>query len=194
VFELPPLDADDAARLVDHVAGGVALSDVARRRIATRAEGNPARLILGGLLAGAVETEVAQEATTVERARDTERRRVTVLFADITGFTRMSEQAAPAESYRAVGGCLKILHEVASKHGGSVDKYLGDCIMAVFGAPVAIENAAQAAVNAAIEMRRRVVSTTRRRRCRRRSTSTSGSTPDSASRGTSAARCCASSR
>lgn len=156
IVDLPPLAPEDAVRLVDHVTGGAALSAVARDRIERRAGGNPARLILGGLLAGAVETEVAQEAATVERASETERRRVTVLFADITGFTRMSEQLPPAESYRAVSGCLAVLHEVAAKHGGSVDKYLGDCIMAVFGAPVAIENAPQAAVNAAIEMRRRV--------------------------------------
>lgn len=156
ILDLPPLAPEDAGRLVDHVTGGAALSAVARTRIERRAGGNPARLILGGLLAGAVETEVAQEAATVERASETERRRVTVLFADITGFTRMSEQLPPAESYRAVSGCLAVLHEVAAKHGGSVDKYLGDCIMAVFGAPVAIEDAPRAAVNAAIEMRRRV--------------------------------------
>ena len=153
---LGPLAPDDAARLVDHVTGGAALTPVARGRIETRAAGNPFRLILGALLAGAVETEVAHEAATVERASEAERRRVTVLFADITGFTRMSERLPPAETYRAVGGCLQILHEVAAKHGGSVDKYLGDCIMAVFGVPIAVEDAPRAAVNAAIEMRRRV--------------------------------------
>lgn len=153
---LPPLGPDDAARLVDHVTGGVHLSPVARDRIERRAAGNPYRLILGALLAGAVETEVAQEAAGVERASEAERRRVTVLFSDITGFTRMSEQLPPAEAYRAVSGCLRVLHDVASKHGGSVDKYLGDCIMAVFGAPIAIEDSPRAAINAAIEMRRRV--------------------------------------
>ena len=61
-----------------------------------------------------------------------------------------------AEAYRAVSGCLQILHEAAVEHGGSVDKYLGDCILAVFGAPIALEDAPRAAVNAAIEMRRRV--------------------------------------
>ena len=156
VTALPPLAVEDGRRLVDRVVGDRALAPAARDRIERRAAGNPARLILGALLAGAVETELAQEAATVERASEAERRNVTVLFADITGFTRMSEQLPPAEAYRAVSGCLKILHEVAVKHGGSVDKYLGDCILAMFGVPIALEDAARSAVNAAIEMRRRV--------------------------------------
>ncbi len=151
-----PLAPAAAAALVDAVTGGRALSEEARARIEARAAGNPERLILAALLAGAVETEVEQEAATVERGSEAERRRVTVLFADITGFTRMSEQLPPSEAYRAVSGCLRLLHEVATKHGGSVDKYLGDCIMATFGVPIALEDAPRAAVNAAIEMRRRV--------------------------------------
>jgi class 3 adenylate cyclase/predicted ATPase len=156
VIALAPLDAAAATQLVDHVTGDGALTRAARDRIQARAGGNPYRLILGALLAGAVETELAQEAATVERGSEAERRHVTVLFADITGFTRMSEQLPAAEAYRAVSGCLQILHEVAVKHGGSVDKYLGDCILAMFGVPIALENAPRAALNAAIEMRLRV--------------------------------------
>ncbi|MCC6764533.1 MAG: AAA family ATPase [Deltaproteobacteria bacterium] len=155
-LDVGPLAAADAAALVDAVTGGRDLAPAVRARLETRAGGAPARLILGALLVGALETELAQEAATIERGSDAERRRVTVLFADITGFTRMSEQLPPAEAYRAVSGCLQILHEAAVEHGGSVDKYLGDCILAVFGAPIAVEDAPRAAVNAAIEMRRRV--------------------------------------
>lgn len=155
-LEIGPLAPSDAAVLVDAVTGNRDLAPAVRDRLERRAGGAPGRLILGALLAGALETELAQEAATIERGSDAERRRVTVLFADITGFTRMSEQLPPAEAYRAVSGCLQILHEVAVEHGGSVDKYLGDCILAVFGAPVALEDAPRAAVNAAIEMRRRV--------------------------------------
>lgn len=156
LMHLAPLTTTDAHALVDHVTGGSALSAGAWARIDQRAGGNPYKLIRAALLAGAIESEVAHDASSIERASDSERRRVTVLFADITGFTRMSEQLPAAETYRAVTGCLAILHEVAERHGGSVDKYLGDCIMAVFGVPVAIEDAPRAAVNAAIEMRRRV--------------------------------------
>lgn len=156
VCRLPPIVGADAAALVDAVTGGPALSPAARARLEARAGGNPERLIMGAMLAGAIETELRQEAETVERTSEAERRRVTVLFADITGFTRMSEQLPPAEAYRAVSGCLAVLHETATKHGGSVEKYLGDCIMATFGVPIALEDAPRAAVNAAIEMRRRV--------------------------------------
>ncbi len=156
VIALPPLSGDAAMELVDLVVGEHPLIPAARDRIRERAGGNPSRLILGGLLAGAVETELAREADAVERGHDAERRRVTVLFADITGFTQMSEKLPSAEAYRAVSGCLQVLHEVALKHGGTVDKYLGDCILAMFGVPVALEDAPRAALNAAIEMRRRV--------------------------------------
>jgi class 3 adenylate cyclase len=88
--------------------------------------------------------------------RETERRRVTVMFADITGFTSLTERSDTEQAYEAVTGCLKLLDGIARKHGGSVDKYLGDCIMAVFGLPLALEEAPKAAVNAAIEMLRRV--------------------------------------
>src|SRR4030095_15236431 len=118
--------------------------------------GVPSRLVLGALLAPAMEMEVAQERATVERPAEAERRQVTVLFADITGFTRLSEQLDPATAYRAVTGCLQVMHETAVKHGGSVDKHLGDCIMAVFGVPVAVEDAPRAAVNGAVERRRRI--------------------------------------
>jgi class 3 adenylate cyclase len=85
-------------------------------------------------------------------SRDTERRRVTVLFADISGFTSLVESTTPGRAYEVVTGCLRLLDAIARKHGASVDKYLGDCVMAVFGLPTALEDAPRAAVNAAIEM------------------------------------------
>jgi class 3 adenylate cyclase len=89
-------------------------------------------------------------------ATDTERRRITVMFADITGFTSLVERRDTEEAFDVVTGCIRLLDGIARKQGGSVDKYLGDCIMAVFGLPLAIEDAPRAAVNAAIEMQRRV--------------------------------------
>ncbi|MEE9609215.1 MAG: adenylate/guanylate cyclase domain-containing protein [Myxococcota bacterium] len=91
-----------------------------------------------------------------ERSRDTERRRATILFADITGFTALNERLDPEEVYSIVADCLKLLDGIARRHGANVDKYLGDAIMAVFGVPFAIEDAPKAAINAAIEMHNRV--------------------------------------
>lgn len=78
------------------------------------------------------------------------------MFVDIVGFTSLVERLNSEQAYQMVTGCLDLLATIARKHGGSVDKYLGDCIMAVFGLPLAIEDAPQAAVNAAIEMLHRV--------------------------------------
>jgi class 3 adenylate cyclase/tetratricopeptide (TPR) repeat protein len=88
--------------------------------------------------------------------RDDERRQATVLFADISGFTAMSERMDPEDVTALVNACFAMLEEVVGAHGGHVDKYIGDCIMALFGVPNALEHAARQAVNAAIEMRRRL--------------------------------------
>ena len=60
---------------------------------------------------------------------------VTVLFADLTGFTAMSEQMPPAEICALLNAVFELLTEVVFRYGGTVDKYIGDCIMAVWGAP-----------------------------------------------------------
>jgi len=153
---LEPLDASGAAALVAALEAGATLGDAARTLVLERARGNPFRLIFGTLLAPALESEHGHAAQGVERTSEAERRRATVLFADISGFTTLSERLDPADAYDAVTGCLRLLHATAEKYGGTVDKYLGDAVMAVFGVPVAIEDAPAAAVNAAIEMRREV--------------------------------------
>ncbi len=88
--------------------------------------------------------------------RDSERRNATVVFADISGFTAMSEKLDPEEVTSLINRCFHMLEEVVTAHGGHVDKYMGDCIMALFGVPTALEDAPKQAVNAAIEMRNRL--------------------------------------
>ena len=91
-----------------------------------------------------------------DRSRDGERRHATVLFADLSGFTALSEQRDPEDVATVVSGCLDALASAVHDHGGHVDKYIGDCVMAVFGVPHAAENAATNAINAAIDMRKRL--------------------------------------
>lgn len=155
-LSLAPLTPAVARALVDAALGDAPIAEATRELVVARAGGNPFRLLTGALLAPALETEAARVGEGVERTTETERRRATVLFADITGFTALTEKAAPEEAHAIVSECLHLLDSVARKYGASVDKYLGDCVMAVFGVPVAIEDAPRAAVNAAIEMRRRV--------------------------------------
>jgi class 3 adenylate cyclase/tetratricopeptide (TPR) repeat protein len=88
-----------------------------------------------------------------ERGRETERRRATVLFADLTGFTSLSERLDAEDAAATVNRCFELLEGVVTRHGGTVDKYIGDCVMALFGVTDALEDTAHRAVNAAIEMR-----------------------------------------
>jgi class 3 adenylate cyclase/tetratricopeptide (TPR) repeat protein len=84
---------------------------------------------------------------------DSQRRQATVLFADISGFTNMSERMDPEDVTAVMNRCFAMLERVIMAHGGHVDKYIGDCIMATFGVPAALEDAPKQAVNAAIEIR-----------------------------------------
>jgi class 3 adenylate cyclase len=67
------------------------------------------------------------------------RKYVTVLFADISGFTAMSEKLDSEDVTDLMNGCLSRMADVVMKYEGYVDKFVGDCIMALFGAPIAHE-------------------------------------------------------
>src|SRR4051812_23486887 len=81
-----------------------------------------------------------------------ERRWVTVLFADISGYTAMAERMDAELVKSMVDRCLRRLGGEVERFGGTVDKYIGDNVMAIFGAPVAHEDDAERAVRAALAM------------------------------------------
>src|SRR5215216_450196 len=81
-----------------------------------------------------------------------ERKNVTILFSDISGFTQMSEKLDPEEVIDLINSCFKKLTEIIYRYEGTVDKYMGDCIIALFGAPVAHEDDPERAVKAAMEI------------------------------------------
>nr|MDJ0870003.1 adenylate/guanylate cyclase domain-containing protein [Myxococcota bacterium] len=155
-IRLGPLPDADAAGLVEQLLGSQEDIGPVRERLLERAAGNPARLVMGSYLASALRSEVERTTTGPQRASEAERRRTTVLFADLTGFTSLTETVGDQAAYGVVADCLRMLDEIARSHGGHVDKYMGDCVMALFGVPEAIEDAPRAAVNAAIEMRQRL--------------------------------------
>jgi class 3 adenylate cyclase len=84
---------------------------------------------------------------------ESELRQATVLFADISGFTAMSEKMLPEEVTAIMNQCFKMMGECIDFNGGRIDKFIGDCIMVVFGVPDTIEKAPQKAINTAIEIR-----------------------------------------
>jgi adenylate cyclase len=77
-----------------------------------------------------------------ERPDDADRRPVTVLFADLCGFTSLSERLDPEEVRSFQGVLFDSLGQAVTRRGGFVAKYLGDAVLALFGAPVAHEDAA----------------------------------------------------
>jgi len=162
-LELGPLHGPDLERLVDAVAGDDPLDDDVRALVLERSGGNPSHAIQGVFLADALQADAARAEAHSKRGDEAERRRTTVLFADLAGFTSLAETTDRTTLHDLVTSCLDRMSAVARRHGGTVEKYLGDCVLAVFGAPVAIEDAPRAAVNAAIEMRDSVAAFNRER-------------------------------
>ncbi len=80
---------------------------------------------------------------------------VTVLFSDIRGFSTLSERLGARDIADVVGRHLSAMAEVIAAHGGTIDKFQGDAVMAVFGAPVPSEDHAAKAVHCAIAMQAR---------------------------------------
>ncbi len=79
-----------------------------------------------------------------------ERRQVAVMFADISGFTRLSAERDAEEVHQLLNGFFAAVDTVVQDFGGSVDKHIGDAVMAVFGAPVAHTDDPERAVRAAL--------------------------------------------
>ena len=82
-----------------------------------------------------------------------ERRQVTVLFADLAGFTALSGELDAEEVHALLGRFFERVDRLVEEHGGRIDKHIGDCVMAVFGAPLAYGNDAERAVRAALAVR-----------------------------------------
>jgi len=81
-----------------------------------------------------------------------ERKLVTVMFADLSGFTALLEQLDPEAVRELVNACFDRLVPIIEKYEGTVEKFIGDEIMAIFGAPVAHENDPERALRTALEM------------------------------------------
>jgi len=79
-----------------------------------------------------------------------------VLFADIVGFTTMSEKMSPSQVALLLNDYLSRMTEVIFKYEGTLDKYIGDAIMAVFGAPLDMPDHAYRSIMAALEMQERL--------------------------------------
>jgi adenylate cyclase len=116
------------------------------------------------LLGKSVSPEVARELMRSEIELGGESRNVTILFSDLRGFTAHSETQSPDDLVKELNAYFTEVTGAVEAAGGIVDKYIGDAVMAVFGAPVELSDHADRAVQAAMEILRAEKSLNRQRR------------------------------
>ncbi len=108
------------------------------------------------LLDAIAQLKATVPAAEVAAALDTERRPVAVLFADLCGFTALSRDLPDERLHALLDGYLTAADAIVKRHGGMVDKHIGDAVMALFGAPLAHDDDVVRAVRAALELRARM--------------------------------------
>jgi class 3 adenylate cyclase/tetratricopeptide (TPR) repeat protein len=94
----------------------------------------------------------ASQTSSQEGGPITERRLVSVMFADLVGFTPFAEERDAEDTRDMLGRYADLSRELIERYGGVVEKFIGDAVMAVWGAPVAREDDAERAVRAALEL------------------------------------------
>jgi len=100
----------------------------------------------------AVVDQIAARASSTDGEMLSEERQVSVLFGDISGFTSMAEKMEPAEVARVLNAAFELLTRAVFLYEGTLDKYMGDAVMAIFGAPLPQPDHAERAVRAAVQM------------------------------------------
>jgi len=99
---------------------------------------------------------LADKILTARSSIEGERKLVTVLFTDVAGYTSMSEKLDPEEVHQIMDGCFKLLMDEIHRYEGTIDKFTGDGVMALFGAPLAHEDHAQRAGYAALAIQKAI--------------------------------------
>jgi class 3 adenylate cyclase/tetratricopeptide (TPR) repeat protein len=97
---------------------------------------------------------LAEKILTARSALEGERRQVTVLFADLAGFTTMAEKLDPEEVHQIMDHCFERITAEVHRFEGTINQYTGDGVMALFGAPIAHEDGPRRAVHAALGIQR----------------------------------------
>jgi class 3 adenylate cyclase/tetratricopeptide (TPR) repeat protein len=97
---------------------------------------------------------LAEKILTSRSALEGERKQVTVLFVDVSGFTSLSERLDPEDVHGLMSRAFELMLAEVHRYEGTVNQFLGDGIMALFGAPIAHEDHAQRAVHAALGIRK----------------------------------------
>src|SRR6516225_1241093 len=96
---------------------------------------------------------LADKILTTRSALEGERKQVTVLFTDVAGFTTLAEQLDPEVVHEIINRCFEGITAEVHRFEGTINQYTGDGVMALFGAPLALEDHAQRACHAALHLR-----------------------------------------
>ena len=140
----------DDLQLVTAVAAQTAVAVESARAHERLAREEVARASYGRFMPDYVVKQIMQDPASIRLGGVSQT--VTVLFADIRGFTRLSERASAETIVRLLNLYFTTMSEIILKHGGTVDKFIGDGLMALFGAPQATPDDAAGAISASIEM------------------------------------------
>jgi adenylate cyclase len=105
---------------------------------------------------------VLQHVVRQKQSLGSNRRLVTVLFSDLRGFTPMSEKLEPEQVAEILQEYLTEMTEIVFRHGGTVDKYIGDCVMALYNAPLEDAQHAAHAVRSALEFQERTLAVSKK--------------------------------
>ena len=97
---------------------------------------------------------LAEKILTSKGALEGERKRVTVMFSDVSGFTAMSERLDPEEVHAIMDRAFEVILREVHRYEGTINQFLGDGVMALFGAPIAHEDHAHRALSAALAIQR----------------------------------------
>jgi class 3 adenylate cyclase/CHASE2 domain-containing sensor protein len=148
-----------------HVAAAMlltALGVLAYRAVTEAAQRRAVTAAFGLHVSPAIVTELLRHEGGAADALAGKRAKVTIFYSDIRGFTAMSEKLAPEAVYEQLNEYFEAMCEVIFKYGGYVDKFIGDCIMAVFSAPNPTPEDARKAVQAALEQQELITTLARR--------------------------------
>ncbi len=97
---------------------------------------------------------LAEKILTSKGALEGERKQVTVMFTDVSGFTAMSERLDPEEVHAIMDRAFEVIMNAVHRYEGTINQFLGDGVMALFGAPIAHEDHASRALSAALTISR----------------------------------------
>ncbi|MDB5037049.1 MAG: adenylate/guanylate cyclase, partial [Bacteriovoracaceae bacterium] len=103
-------------------------------------------------LSNSLPEDLASKYQLAQKAITSERKLVSIVFADLSGFTSLSEKLDPEKVTEIMNRCFQRLGKIVYEHEGYIDKFMGDCIMALFGAPIAHENDPELAIDCALKM------------------------------------------